>query len=109
MIGKIDDIDETFLNEKLIGSTGDLLTMPMLYDFNNSCDYYYSWLRGYRINKADLRQGENVLSVRVYDGFQLGGIYEGSVGIVTLKDYVRFRSRSVEIKEKTFLEKLFNK
>jgi len=108
MLGKIDDIDETYLNEKFIGSTGDLLMMPIISNFNSACNVEYSWLRGYRINKSDLLNGENVLAVRVYDGFALGGIYEGPVGMVTLKDYVNYRTRSLDKKKKNFMEILFD-
>lgn len=107
MVGKIDDIDETFMNGKLIGSTGDLIMMPILSTFNSATNVEYNQFRGYRINKSDLRNGENVIAIRVYDGFQYGGIYEGPIGIVSLKDYLRFRTGSLDSKKKTFLEKLF--
>lgn len=107
MAGKIDDIDETFLNEKKVGSTGDVLAMPLIKNFSNGDNNEYKQLRGYKINKADLRSGKNVIAVRVYDGFQYGGIYEGPVGIVTLKNYIRYITKNTDLKKKNFIEKLF--
>jgi sialate O-acetylesterase len=33
---------------------------------------------------------ENVLAVRVYDGYLNGGIYEGPIGIITQDKYRKF-------------------
>ncbi|MBK7105506.1 MAG: beta galactosidase jelly roll domain-containing protein [Ignavibacteriae bacterium] len=108
IIGKIDDIDETYLNEKMIGSTGDLLAMPLTRNFSEGINSEYSQLRGYKINKEDLRNGRNVIAIRVYDGFQYGGIYEGPIGITTLKDYLRYITRNLDSKKKNFIEMLFD-
>ncbi len=107
MLGKIDDIDEAYLNEKKIGNTGDLLAMPLVKNFSGGNNAEYGQLRGYKISKTDLKNGRNVLAVRVYDGFQFGGIYEGPIGIVTLKDYVKYISRNLDNKKKNFIEMLF--
>jgi sialate O-acetylesterase len=102
VLGKIDDIDEVYLNGKMIGSTGDMIIGPLTNSFNNE----YAMIRGYYINKKDLIQGENVLAVRVYDGIRDGGIYEGPVGIATLNNYIDYRSASNN-KAKSFFERLF--
>ena len=102
MLGKIDDIDEVYLNGKMIGSTGDMILIPLTNVFNNE----YRSNRGYYINREDLKIGENVIAVRVYDGMADGGIYEGPVGITTLNNYIEYRSRS-QIRIKSFFEKLF--
>ena len=80
VIGKIDDIDEVYINGKLIGSTGNLET-------KETGDNYQK-LRGYYLTANALKFGENnLIAVRVYDGFKEGGIYEGPVMIVSQKEY----------------------
>jgi len=82
MLGKIDDIDETYLNGELIGSTGDMISDPLV-GINND-DYQH--IRGYLISLDKLKK-DNVLAVRVYDRGGEGGIYEGPIGILALDDY----------------------
>ena len=84
MLGKIDDIDEAFLNGKLIGQTGVFSDKPENSNFKNE----WQELRGY-IFPANLlnKNGENVIAVRVYDGYINGGIYEGPIGITTQDNY----------------------
>lgn len=108
ILGKIDDLDECYLNDKMIGSTGDLIIKPLTNDFKDGSNIEYMQIRGYRINKNDLKNGENLLAVRVYDGFQIGGIYEGPVGITTLKEYVAFRTNDKRVNGKSFIELLFD-
>ncbi len=87
MLGKIDDIDEVYLNGQLIGSTGHIKQNPK----ESELGEYYQKFRGYYIPKGLLKtKGENTLVVRVYDGFVDGGIYEGPVGIITSARYVEF-------------------
>lgn len=72
-LGKIDDVDETYINGKLIGKTGEF-----------EPDYQTSWTneRIYELPKSILNVGgENVIAVRVYDHEGPGGIYHGKVGI----------------------------
>ncbi|MBN2132916.1 MAG: beta galactosidase jelly roll domain-containing protein, partial [Sedimentisphaerales bacterium] len=66
-LGKIDDVDQTFFNGVLIGSTG---AFPP--------DYESRWQedRLYRVPQNLVRFGrENVIAVRVYDGSGDGGLY----------------------------------
>ncbi len=80
VMGKIDDIDEVYINGKLIGSTGNLETR----DLGDN----YQKLRGYYLSENDFKYDENnLIAVRVYDGFKEGGIYEGPVTIVSQKEY----------------------
>ncbi|MGE5683372.1 MAG: beta galactosidase jelly roll domain-containing protein [Bacillota bacterium] len=79
LLGKIDDKDETYLNGRLIGQTGNL------HDEGTN-DYDWQRFRGYFI-PADALQKDNVIAVRVYDGYIDGGIYEGPVGIMTQEKY----------------------
>jgi sialate O-acetylesterase len=102
VLGKIDDIDEVYLNGQLIGTTGDMIMNPLTNVFNNE----YLQIRGYSITREDLIQGKNVIAVRVYDGMADGGIYEGPVGIATLNNYIDYRSSSHK-KTKSFFERLF--
>jgi len=81
MLGKIDDLDEAYLNGKLVGSTGKM---------NNPSDLgdNYLKLRAYYLSKDDIKFGQNnLIAVRVYDGFQDGGIYSGPVAILPLKEF----------------------
>lgn len=108
MLGKIDDLDETFLNGKFVSSTGDLIISPLDGSINGKDNRDFNKFRGYRIKKEDLRNGENVIAVRVYDGLYQGGIYEGPIGIASLKDYVRFRTKNLDNQKKSFIELLFD-
>lgn len=87
LLGKIDDIDEVYLNGKLIGSTGNF---KKLKDFNK--ENQWQRLRSYFIIDNSLINfgGENVISVRVYDGFQDGGIFEGPIGIAEQSEYAKY-------------------
>jgi sialate O-acetylesterase len=102
VLGKIDDIDQVYLNGKMIGSTGDMIMSPLTNTFYSE----YQLIRGYYINRDDLKDGENIIAVRVYDGLADGGIYEGPVGIATLSNYIDYRSTSHK-KTKSFFERLF--
>ena len=79
LLGKIDDVDEVYLNGHLIGSSG---SFPP--DYKTA----YSENRRYIIPENLLnKNGKNVIAVRVYDSKETGGIYSGSVGIYYDADY----------------------
>ncbi len=104
LLGKIDDIDQCYLNGKLIGSTGDFINTPKDNNFNNE------WLaqRGYYIHENLLNFGrENEIAVRVYDGMRDGGIYQGPIGITTQKDYSEYWREKKE--KKGFWDIFFNR
>jgi len=87
VLGKIDDIDEVYLNGKLIGSTGNLNARPIRYDTKGEWQLF----RGYFIPQdLLLADKENVIAVRVYDGFNDGGIYQGPVGLIEQSKYTKF-------------------
>ena len=68
LLGKIDDIDQTFVNGVLVGSVGDWNFNKIPLSFNQNDE----WLtpRGYYIPDNILQAGkENVIAVRVYDGY----------------------------------------
>lgn len=90
LLGKIDDIDQAFINGIQIGSTGMWNFNNKPTDFNTRNEWEQK--RIYSIPDGILNfKGENVIAVRVYDGYQDGGIYQGPVGIISQK---RFRAHS---------------
>ncbi|HEX3072175.1 MAG TPA: beta galactosidase jelly roll domain-containing protein [Ignavibacteriales bacterium] len=99
VMGKIDDIDEVYLNGRLIGSSGDMGDRSYLGD---------TWqkTRGYFIPRELLiPNGWNVIAVRVYDGYLGGGIYQGPVGLAVQKEYKSYWNE--RRKKKNFFEKIF--
>jgi hypothetical protein len=83
LLGKIDDFDRTYLNGKQIGKTYD--GEP----FGESQSY--NQLRAYKIPISLLKKnGVNTIEVMVEDMGNIGGIYEGPVGITTKTAYERF-------------------
>lgn len=84
VLGKIDDLDEVFINGNLVGSTGD---MKSKYIEGSE----YSKFRVYYLIENYLKKNENnVIAVRVYDGRKDGGIYEGPIGIMRRKTFQKF-------------------
>lgn len=78
LLGYIDDVDEVYLNGKLIGASG---SFPPRYQtaYNAQRNYYIP-------NEYVNFQGKNVIAVRVYDAEISGGIVSGDIGIFTNKD-----------------------
>jgi hypothetical protein len=89
-LGKIDDIDDVYLNGKFIGN---------VYDLKKDGEYRmsgweYNARRIYKIHEGLLNlNGENTIAVRVYDGQMQGGIYEGPIGIMSAENYRRYRNK----------------
>jgi len=82
VLGRIDDYDVTYLNDKQIGETNDGR------DFGNS--HSYQTLRLYPIPKNLLKKhGTNTIAVKVKDIGLEGGIYSGPIGIVTQEGMTR--------------------
>lgn len=72
-LGKIDDVDVTYLNGQLLGQTGE---MPPEYVTE------YSVTRAYNIKVDQVRwDQENTIAVRVFDGGGGGGIVQGPVSL----------------------------
>ena len=85
--GKIDDIDEVYINGQLIGYTGRFDTG------SDEPDTYGCWdeFRGYYLPEGfKMKEKGNLIAIRVYDSGSKGGIYEGPVGIVTQDNYSKF-------------------
>ena len=75
ILGKIDDFDQTFFNGKMIGSTNDGKK------YGNS--WSFSKIRVYDLPKELIRVGQsNTIAVRVMDMGNVGGMYDGPVGII---------------------------
>ncbi|MEM6261927.1 MAG: beta galactosidase jelly roll domain-containing protein [Bacteroidota bacterium] len=85
LMGRIDDMDQVFLNGELVGSTGDFQDHHE--EFNGK-----EWMqqRGYYLSKDHLEPGKNVLAVRVKDLAGDGGIYEGPIGLISQKNYIKY-------------------
>jgi sialate O-acetylesterase len=82
-LGKIDDVDEAYLNGERIGRTGTM---------GRSEAYEYALWRAYTIPPEKLLiDHDNVLAVRVYDAFMHGGIYNGPVGLVSRAKYLEWQ------------------
>lgn len=102
LLGKIDDKDEVYFNGRLIGHTGNMQDM-------GTNDWDWQQFRGYFIPR-DLLQKDNLIAVRVYDGYINGGIYEGPVCLMTQEkynDYWKLRKQQNKKHLKNFWELLF--
>jgi sialate O-acetylesterase len=100
LLGKVDDLDQTYLNGQMIGETGNMDGISLFVD--------EEWLeyRAYRLTNSYIQYDQyNVLAVRVYDGLVSGGIYQGPVGIITEENYQKWKGRSE--KSKGFFESLW--
>ncbi len=83
LLGKIDDFDKTYLNGQVIGSTND----HREYGDSES----FSKLRAYPIPEKILkRNAVNTIEVIVEDMGNIGGIYEGPIGITTSNFYRKY-------------------
>jgi hypothetical protein len=79
-LGRIDDVDQVYLNGHLIGETGKY---PPQYQTA------YDIVRLYKIDKHDIKAGAvNTIAVRVYDEHLGGGIVSGDVGIYRRLDVI---------------------
>jgi hypothetical protein len=88
LLGKIDDIDQVFVNGQLVGSTGNLVAGE---SWHVNTGWEHREFRGYYIPKGLLKRNqENLIAVRVYDSGGIGGIYEGPVGLITQDNYINF-------------------
>jgi hypothetical protein len=84
LMGKIDDMDQVYINGKLVGQTGN---MDRRWAHNDE----YSRFRTYAVPPDLLHAGkDNVIAVRVYDQEGVGGIYEGPVTLLPQKEYKQF-------------------
>lgn len=71
-LGLVDDVDEVFINGIRIGGHGG---------FPPTYESAWNSQRQYSIQDNVLREGRNLIAVRVYDAQQGGGIARGDVGL----------------------------
>jgi sialate O-acetylesterase len=84
LVGRIDDMDEAFINGVKVGSTGKI-------ESKWADDGEWERTRTYFIPDGLLKPGkENLIAVRVYDQESRGGIYEGPVTIIPQSEYRAF-------------------
>jgi hypothetical protein len=88
IMGKIDDIDQVYINGTLVGSTGQFSDRS---GDDKVTGQEYDAFRGYYIPEGLLKKNQkNVIAVRVLDTGGVGGIYEGPVGIMTQTKYIDY-------------------
>jgi hypothetical protein len=88
VIGKIDDLDQVYLNGTFVGSTGNF---PVREGDRANTDQEYAAFRGYYVPDGILKNGQiNTIAVRVYDSGLGGGIYEGPIGLISQSKYIEF-------------------
>jgi sialate O-acetylesterase len=93
LLGKIDDIDQTYVNGILVGSTGKWNFKDIPTEFDTNEEYQIS--RVYSVPQKILKYGStNTIVVRVYDGFKNGGIYDGPIGLITEENYKKNFNKS---------------
>jgi sialate O-acetylesterase len=84
ILGKIDDMDQVYINGRLVGRTGNI-------DRKWASNDEHNRYRTYAIPEGILQAGKNnVIAVRVYDQEGQGGIYEGPVTLLPQKEYKQF-------------------
>ncbi len=84
LLGRIDDIDQVFINGILIGQSG-----PFKPSTVNERSESYRQNRAYYIPDSLLKSDEKlVITVRVYDRSQGGGIYKGPIGLISQTHYI---------------------
>lgn len=90
LLGKIDDVDIVYINGKLVGQSGRFDEETVRQRSEN-----YRQARGYYIPDNVLIPGaSNVIRVKVLDWYGQGGIWEGTVGLITQENYIDYwRSR----------------
>lgn len=72
-LGKIDDADQVFVNGIQVGGMGDFYSSKVEYEYNT-----YQKERLYELDASLIKPGSDlVIAVRVFDGLEGGGMYEG--------------------------------
>ncbi|MFC0525538.1 glycoside hydrolase family 97 catalytic domain-containing protein [Pontibacillus salicampi] len=80
-LGRIDDVDQTFVNGQEVGQSGTFPTGEGEQGMVSAWD----WDREYEIPAEAIQYGEeNVISIRVFDASYGGGVYEGPLGPIEL-------------------------
>ncbi|UCH14900.1 MAG: beta galactosidase jelly roll domain-containing protein [Bacteroidales bacterium] len=106
LFGKIDDLDQVYLNGDLLGYTGEFNPRDGEMRINGE----YMEFRGYYIpDNIQLQDTGNVIAIRVYDSHGVGGLYEGPVGLITQDNYTRYWNFKAKRKRRTRFDDLMIK
>jgi hypothetical protein len=77
VLGKIDDVDQTYFNGERIGESGEFPPDYEASEFNK--------VRRYPVEADLIRYGQdNVIAVRVYDQGGRGGMWQGPMGPIEM-------------------------
>lgn len=87
VLGKVDDYDKVFFNGEWIGEVSPSKEKSLFKASHGEYDTH----RMYEIPAKLIREGSNVIAVKVYDIGGRGGIYEGPVGILTEKQMKAYK------------------
>lgn len=86
LLGRIDDLDMAYLNGKLIGQSGEFAVETV--EIRNET---FKQFRAYYIPQDILiDNGKNVLTVKVYDHSGMGGIWSGTIGLISQDKYIQY-------------------
>ncbi len=97
LLGKIDDIDQVYINGQLVGETGEGWNREEVYVKGTE----WQELRGYYLPDDIFESGDNnLISMRVYDGMIDGGVHEGPIGLVTQDTYIAYWTKKKQRKDK---------
>lgn len=86
VLGKIDDLDQVILNGVLVGQSGEFKPSTVG-RYSNT----YQQFRGYYLPLNLIQKGQtNRIVVRVFDAMEGGGIYTGSIGLISQDHYINY-------------------
>ncbi|WP_143470487.1 beta galactosidase jelly roll domain-containing protein [Labilibaculum filiforme] len=86
VLGKIDDIDQVIVNGVLVGQSGEF-DPSTVRQYSDS----YQQVRGYYLPPNLIKKGQkNRIVVRVFDAMEGGGIYTGSIGLISQDHYIKY-------------------
>jgi hypothetical protein len=95
VLGKIDDVDQVYVNGILVGSTGEFSDKPGKWIETGE---RWKAFRGYYVPASVLKKNQkNTIAIRVYDSGGEGGIYEGPVGFISQPDYINYWRQRKEL------------
>ncbi len=87
LAGKIDDIDEVYINGVMVGHSG---TFSPAIDKSEAARFWDEFRGYYLPDDVVLKDTDNLITVRVYDVGGDGGIYEGPVGLISQEKYMSY-------------------
>lgn len=82
LAGRIDDEDQFFINNQLIGETGNI--------YGNYISYMYTEFRNYFIPEGIIKPGNNLIVIKVLDRQGEGGIIEGNIGFISQDNFIKY-------------------